>query len=113
MDATAATKPRAAAADGSGAQRNFGRIEEIQGVVIEAVFSERLPEINHAITVRRPSAAAEEEEEGISAGAGGDMLVCEVQPHLGDDRVRAVATDTTDAHSRALEVIVPGAPLTV
>src|SRR5947207_6010918 len=113
MDATAATKPRAAAADGSGAQRNFGRIEEIQGVVIEAVFSERLPEINHAITVRRPSAAAEEEAEGISPGAGGEMLVCEVQQHLGDDRVRAVAMDTTDGLSRGLEVVDTGEPITV
>ena len=32
---------------------NIGYIEEIQGVVIEAVFPERLPEINHAITVPR------------------------------------------------------------
>jgi F-type H+-transporting ATPase subunit beta len=114
MDATAATEPGAAtAANGSGEQRNVGRIEEIQGVVIEAVFSERLPEINHAITVRRPSAAAEEEAEGISAGAGGDLLVCEVQQHLGDDRVRAVAMDTTDGLSRGLEVIDTGGPITV
>jgi F-type H+/Na+-transporting ATPase subunit beta len=114
MDATAATEPGAAtAAKGSGEQRNVGRIEEIQGVVIEAVFSERLPEINHAITVRRPSAAAEEEAEGISAGAGGDLLVCEVQQHLGDDRVRAVAMDTTDGLSRGLEVIDTGGPITV
>src|SRR5947199_10641520 len=114
MDATAATEPGAAtAANGSAEQRNVGRIEEIQGVVIEAVFSERLPEINHAITVRRPSAAAEEEAEGISAGAGGEMLVCEVQQHLGDDRVRAVAMDTTDGLSRGLEVVDTGAPITV
>ena len=33
------------------AERNVGRIEEIQGVVIEAVFPDRLPEINHAITI--------------------------------------------------------------
>ena len=29
--------------------RNVGRIEEIQGVVIEAVFPDELPEINSAI----------------------------------------------------------------
>src|SRR5947207_9051997 len=113
MDATAATKPRVAAANGSAEQRNVGRIEEIQGVVIEAVFSERRPEINHAITVVRPAAAAEEEAEGISAGAGGSVLVCEVQQHLGDDRVRAVAMDTTDGLSRGLEVIDTGGPITV
>ena len=45
-----------------------GRIEEIQGVVIEAVFPDKLPEINHAITVKRPEAARAEEDEDIAAG---------------------------------------------
>ena len=35
------------------ATKNIGRIEEIQGVVLEAVFPESLPEINHAITIDR------------------------------------------------------------
>jgi hypothetical protein len=35
---------------------NVGRIEAIRGVVIEAVFPGHLPEINHAIKVRRTSA---------------------------------------------------------
>ena len=35
------------------AKRNVGRIEEIQGVVIEAVFPDELPEINNAITIDR------------------------------------------------------------
>ena len=39
-------------------KQNTGTIEEIQGVVIEAVFPDKLPEINHAIKVRRPEAAA-------------------------------------------------------
>ena len=30
------------------------------------------------------------------AARGRDYLVCEVQQHLGDDRVRAVAMDTTE-----------------
>ena len=114
MDATTATEPAAATqANGGAGQRNVGRIEEIQGVVIDAVFPERLPEINHAITVVRPAAAAEEEAEGISAGAGGSLLVCEVQQHLGDDRVRAVAMDTTDGLSRGLEVVDTEAPISV
>jgi F-type H+/Na+-transporting ATPase subunit beta len=95
------------------ASRNVGRIEEIQGVVIEATFPQRLPEINHAITVARPSIAAEEEEPGVSAITGAGVLVCEVQQHLGDDRVRAVAMDTTDGLARGLEVIDTGAPITV
>src|SRR3954471_16924595 len=77
---------------------NVGRIEEIQGVVIEAVFPGELPEINNAITIDRG-------EEGI--------LVCEVQQHLGDDRVRAVAMDTTDGLARGTEVTDTGGPITV
>jgi F-type H+-transporting ATPase subunit beta len=92
---------------------NVGRIEEIQGVVIEAVFPEKLPEINHAITIARPTAAAAEEAPGISSEAGGEVLVCEVQQHLGDDRVRAVAMDTTDGLARGTEVIDTGGPITV
>jgi F-type H+/Na+-transporting ATPase subunit beta len=78
--------------------KNVGRIEEIQGVVIEAVFPERLPEINYAITIDRG-------EDGV--------LVCEVQQHLGDDRVRAVAMDSTDGLARGMEVVDTGGPITV
>jgi len=77
---------------------NKGRIEEIQGVVIEAVFPDELPGINSAITIDRG-------EDGI--------LVCEVQQHLGDDRVRAVAMDTTDGLARGTEVTDTGGPITV
>ncbi len=102
-------------AGGTNAQgkRNLGRIEEIQGVVIEATFPDRLPEINHAITIQRTASNEEEEAAGVSASSGGDLLVCEVQQHLGDDRVRAVAMDTTDGLSRGLEVVDTGGPITV
>jgi F-type H+-transporting ATPase subunit beta len=92
--------------------QNTGTIEEIQGVVIEAVFPDKLPEINHAITVKRPEAANAEEDEDIAA-AQSDVIVLEVQQHLGDDRVRAVAMDTTDGLSRGTEVVDTGAPITV
>jgi F-type H+-transporting ATPase subunit beta len=114
---------RAGAESGDGAKSNVGRIEEIQGVVIEAVFPDRLPEINHAITIARPATdrrsngisdrPAEEEAPGVSTEAGGEVLVCEVQQHLGDDRVRAVAMDTTDGLARGTEVIDTGGPITV
>src|SRR6201995_3697607 len=93
-------------------QRNAGRIEGIQGVVIEAVFPDKLPEINHAILVPRPEAARAEEDEDIAAQKD-HYVTCEVQQHLGDDRVRAVAMDTTDGLARGTEVIDSGAPITV
>src|ERR1700748_3705666 len=92
--------------------RNVGRIEEIQGVVIEAVFPDKLPEINHAILIPRPEAARAEEGEDIAAQTD-PSVTCEVQQHLGDDRVRAVAMDTTDGLARGVEVIDSRAPITV
>jgi F-type H+/Na+-transporting ATPase subunit beta len=91
-------------------KRNVGRIEEIQGVVIEVVFPDELPEINSALVIEREDNP--EEQEGISAGTG-THLVLEVQQHLGDDRIRAVAMDTTDGLARGMEVIDTGGPITV
>src|SRR5689334_19085229 len=107
-----AEEQRSEASGGEPEKRNTGRIEEIQGVVIEAVFPDKLPEINHAIAVQRPEVAKKEEEIDIAA-AGDQWLVCEVQQHLGDDRVRAVAMDITDGFARGMEVIDTGAPITV
>ena len=64
---------------------NTGRIVEIKGVVLDAVFPNGLPEIYHALQIQAPIETASTVE-----------LIAEVQQHLGDDRVRAVAMDTTD-----------------
>jgi F-type H+-transporting ATPase subunit beta len=93
-------------------RENVGRVEEVQGVVIEAVFPDKLPEINFAIRIKRSESMRE--EEGIDPAAAQDeWLVCEVQQHLGDDRVRAVAMDTTDGLARGVEVYDTGAPISV
>ena len=107
-----AQEQRSEASEGKPDKRNVGRIEEVQGVVIEAVFPDKLPEINHAIAIRRPDVLKEEEAIDIAAQEE-SYLICEVQQLLGDDRVRAVAMDTTDGLARGLEVIDTGAPITV
>src|SRR5437660_539109 len=105
--------PLQRASVGEGEERSDGReCEEVQGVVIEAVFPDRLPEIYHAIKIRRPEAARKEEDVDPAA-AKDEWLICEVQQHLGDDRVRAVAMDTTDGLSRGTEVVDTGSPITV
>ncbi|MBA3301074.1 MAG: F0F1 ATP synthase subunit beta [Thermoleophilaceae bacterium] len=84
-------------------KRTVGRVEEIQGVVIEAVFPDgELPEIYNALELDFTS----NEDEEVT-------LVLEVQQHLGDDRVRAVAMDATDGLSRGTEVRDTGGPITV
>jgi len=91
--------------------QNVGRIEEIQGVVVEVAFPGDLPEIYNALEVDLEQFG---EEEGVSAGTGGGgKLICEVQQHLGDDRVRAVAMDSTDGLARGTEVRDTGGPITV
>ncbi|HWD65438.1 MAG TPA: hypothetical protein VG405_09710, partial [Solirubrobacteraceae bacterium] len=61
----------------------------------------------------RSSSAAAAAEEDITIGAENEPLICEVQQHLGDDRVRAVAMDTTDGLSRGMQVIDTGGPISV
>ena len=66
-------------------QRGHGRAGT--GVVVDVVFPDELPEIYSALKIEIPE--AEDRRERCE-------LVCEVQQHLGDDRVRAVAMDATD-----------------
>jgi F-type H+/Na+-transporting ATPase subunit beta len=82
---------------------NVGKIIEIKGVVLDAVFAGRLPEINHALHIDIPATDGEERR----------LLVAEVQQHLGDDRVRAVAMDSTDGLARGVDIVDTGAPITV
>src|SRR2546421_11159810 len=98
-----AEEQRSEAAKDEPDKRNTGRIEEIQGVVIEAVFPDKLPEIYHAIAVKRPEVAKKEEDIDIAAGEE-SWLSCEAQQDLGADRVRAVAMDTTAGPSRGSAV---------
>jgi F-type H+-transporting ATPase subunit beta len=84
-------------------QQNVGKVIEIKGVVIDAAFTERLPEINTALTLSLP---AQDGRDAIE-------LVAEVQQHLGDDRVRAVAMDSTDGIPRGVDVVDTGAPIRV
>jgi len=85
------------------AEQNVGKIVEIKGVVIDAVFAERLPAIYNALRIRLP------EQDGRPALD----LIAEVQQHLGNDRVRAVAMDSTDGLARGSDVEDLGAPISV
>src|SRR5207302_7238582 len=79
-----------------------------------------LPEINNALELFIED---ESDVKGTEAqpehGSGGDSngskrrLILEVQQQLGDDRVRAVAMDSTDGLARGTEVRDTGGPITV
>jgi F-type H+-transporting ATPase subunit beta len=99
MEAATQTTPEQQR-DGAG----DGTVEEVQGVVVEVAFPAHLPEIYNALEIQLDQGA----EEGNAT-----RLVLEVQQHLGDDRVRAVAMDATDGLSRGVKVVDTGGPITV
>jgi len=76
-----------------------GRVIQITGPVVDIEFpAGQLPQIYNAVEIVRPDH---------------DPLVCEVQQHLGNNWVRAVAMTTTDGLARGTEVRDTGAPISV
>jgi len=66
---------------------NEGRIVQVIGPVVDVEFSEgKIPAVLNALEIKRNSPETGEE----------NTLICEVQQHLGEDRVRSVAMDSTD-----------------
>ncbi len=83
--------------------QNTGTIVQIIGVVLDIDFAGgRLPEIYHALQIPRTN------PDGTK-----NILIAEVQQHLGEDRIRAVAMDTTDGLVRGMDVIDTGTPIEV
>jgi F-type H+-transporting ATPase subunit beta len=89
--------------NGSTQNGNVGTVEQVTGVVIDVVFPDHIPEIFHALKIEI------QPEGGRTEGS----LTLEVQQHLGDDRVRAIAMDATDGVRRGDKVTDTGAPITV
>ncbi|MDX6409138.1 MAG: F-type H+/Na+-transporting ATPase subunit beta [Gaiellaceae bacterium] len=87
----------------NGTKARTGKIVEIKGVVIDVAFSGDLPEIYSAVRIDVPAQGGQEAR----------SLIAEVQQHLGDDRVRAVAMDSTDGLARGLAVEDTGGPISV
>jgi F-type H+-transporting ATPase subunit beta len=84
-------------------RENVGKIVEIKGVVVDAVFPRRLPQITSALRITMTDADGNPSRD----------LIAEVQQHLGDDRVRAVAMDSTDGLARGADAIDTGAAISV
>src|SRR5574338_1355254 len=80
-----------------------GKIIQIIGPVVDIEFdSGHLPQIYNAIRIPRTSTEGKKEE-----------LIVEIQQHLGENRVRYVAMDSTDGLVRGMEVFDTGNPITV
>ena len=82
---------------------NKGKIVQIIGPVVDIEFADQLPAIYNALTVEFTSPGA----------AGKTKLTLEVQQHLGDGWVRAVAMSATEGLKRGMEITDTGAPICV
>ncbi|MCX6155466.1 MAG: F0F1 ATP synthase subunit beta [Candidatus Kapabacteria bacterium] len=81
-----------------------GSIIQVIGPVVDVEFpGGDIPAVFNALTISRKSPETGEESQ----------LVCEVQQHLGEDRVRSVAMDTTDGLVRGMKVIDTGSPINI
>ena len=74
-----------------------GKIIQIIGAVIDVQFEDDLPEILTALEVDN----------------GGNKLILEVAQHLGENRVRTIAMDSTEGLKRGDQVKNTGAPISV
>ncbi|MBS1513784.1 MAG: F0F1 ATP synthase subunit beta [Bacteroidetes bacterium] len=83
--------------------KNVGKIIQVIGPVVDLDFAGgTLPAIYNALHIPRKTIEGTE-----------DVLVCEVQQHLGESQVRAVAMDSTDGLVRGMEAIDQGEPIAV
>jgi F-type H+-transporting ATPase subunit beta len=76
---------------------NKGTVTRVIGVVVDCEFETQIPAIYNALKTK----------------IGDKELVLEVQQHLGEKQVRAVAMSTTDGLKRGNEVLDTGAPISV
>src|SRR4249919_2636649 len=75
---------------------NVGKVKQVIGAVVDVQFNGTLPEIYNALELKRPN---------------GDVLVLEVEQHLGEDSVRCIAMDGTEGLMRGMVVTDTGKPI--
>ncbi len=80
---------------------NKGKIVQIIGPVVDVEFSGNLPGIYNALTVE------------YSVLGKPTKLTLEVQQHLGDNWLRAIAMSSTEGLKRGLEVLDTGGPISM
>ena len=91
----------------TGTEVNTGRVTRVQGSVIDVEFPVgHLPDIYNALTVEITSV-------GNTEGETSHEITLEVEQHLGDSTVRAVALKPTDGLVRGATVVDTGGPIEV
>ena len=80
---------------------NKGKIVQVIGPVVDVEFTDQLPAIYNALTINYKVQDTD------------SKLTLEVQQHLGDKWVRAVAMSSTEGLKRGFEVVDTGAPISM
>ncbi len=75
-----------------------GKVKQVIGAVVDVQFEGSLPEIYNSLELKREN---------------GDILVLEVQKHLGEDSVRCIAMDGTEGLVRGMDVTDTGRPISM
>jgi F-type H+-transporting ATPase subunit beta len=84
-------------------EQKYGRVVQIIGPVVDVEFEGgHLPDIYSALRIVSDDSAPEKID-----------VVAEVEQHLGENRVRAVAMKPTDGMQRGMRVIDTGAPISM
>ncbi len=78
---------------------NKGILVQVIGPVVDVKFTETLPKIYNALKINNKTTGTE--------------IIAEVQQHLGNNTVRAVAMESTDGLVRGIDVIDTGKPISV
>lgn len=91
---------------------NVGKIVQIIGPVIDVDFSDgKLPAIFNALQIKRNQ--EDGSDKNLIIEKPEEKLIAEVQQHLGESRVRAVAMDSTDGLVRGMLVVDTESPISV
>ena len=83
------------------AERNVGKVVQVIGPVLDVEFEDHLPAIYDALHIKAS-------ESGVNID-----VIAEVEQHLGESRVRAVAMKPTDGMQRGMAAVDLGAPISV
>ena len=85
---------------------NIGKVIQIMGPVVDVEFSGSLPPLRQALSIEAGRSGSEEP-------SGSKRVVLEVAQHLGGNRVRTIAMNSTDGLQRKMEVQDTGNTMTV
>jgi F-type H+-transporting ATPase subunit beta len=82
--------------------QHSGRVVQVIGAVVDIEFEGYLPEIYNAVRIVSEPGAAQPID-----------VIAEVEQHLGENRVRAIAMKRTDGMQRGMRAVDTGAPISV